>query len=258
MNTTTWTDAHCHLQDPACLPEIESILDRATRNGIRRFVVNGTCPDDWERVASLADAHPEVLPHFGVHPWKVEGIREDWELLLRGYLYKYPRAGIGEIGLDSKLTSTPMDLQRKVFRRQWNLGRELHRPCTIHLIGAWAELHEELKQGAPSRFLLHSFGGSPEQVDVFAEQNAWFSFGGALLRTPASKKLRKAIQAVPGDRLLLETDSPFQHPQGYDHRQEPGNLLNIAETVARIRGVELDDLSKQTEDNLNRFLQTAD
>ncbi|MDA3874462.1 MAG: TatD family hydrolase [Kiritimatiellae bacterium] len=257
MNST-WTDAHCHLQDPDCLPDIQNILAQASSTGIERFVVNGTCPDDWARVASLADAHAEIVPQFGVHPWKVEGLQEDWELLLLGYLHRYPRAGIGEIGLDSKLTSAPMDLQREVFRRQLNLVRELDRPCTIHLIGAWAELHEELKEGAPSRFLLHSFGGSPEQVDVFARRNAWFSFGGAVLRIPASNKLEEAIRAVPEDRLLLETDSPFQHPQGKDHRQEPANLLHIAEEVARIRRVELNDLSRQSEANLNRFLQTAD
>lgn len=258
INTSPWTDAHCHLQDPACLPELDTIFARASRNGIERFVVNGTCPDDWERVASVADSHTAISPQFGVHPWKVEGIREDWELLLRGYLHKYPGSGIGEIGLDSNLSPAPMDRQRKVFRHQWKLGLELDRPCTVHLIGAWAEFHEELKEGAPSRFLLHSFSGSPEQVAVFAERNAWFSFGGAVLRIPVSKKLREAIRVVPGDRLLLETDSPFQHPEGADHQQEPANLLHIAEEIARIRGVKLDDLSRQTEANLMRFLGLPD
>lgn len=253
-----WSDAHCHLQDAAFRPDLEAILDRASQNGVRRFVINGTCPDDWERVAELAETCSEVLPHFGVHPWKVEKLGDGWEARLRGYLHKFPRAGIGEIGLDTKLTSAPMELQRKVFRCQLDLSRELDRPCTIHLIGAWPELHAELKENPPPRFLLHSFAGSAEQVSAFVDQNAWFSFGGAVLRAPGSEKLRKAIQAVPGDRLLLETDSPFQHPKGREYRQEPAHLLPLAEELARIRGVELLCLRRQTEANLTRFLQLSD
>jgi len=250
-----WTDAHCHLQDEAFASDTDQILERADVFGIRNLLVNGTGPDDWPRVAELATSRPGVLPQFGLHPWRAGKPSSDWENRLKTLLFRFPHAGVGEIGLDAKLTDTPMEAQRHAFRIQWDLARHLNRPCTVHLLGAWAELHEELKREPPPRFLLHAFNGSPEQVASLAKYPAWFSFGGAAMRQTNSTKLRDAIRAVPDDRLLLETDAPFQHPDGKDHRQEPAGLLKIAETVATVRGIPVDALRRLTAENFARYLE---
>lgn len=251
----TLTDAHCHLQDPVLTVDLEQVLERSSRFGIKQFVVNGTCPEDWEAVSVLATRFSEVIPQFGVHPWKVENLPSDWMERLKGFLLKYPQAGIGEIGLDGQLTDAPMQVQQKVFNAQFQLAREWERPCTIHVVKAWPEFMDELKEGVPSHWLLHSFGGSSEQLKGFAEKGAYFSFGGAVIRHSNSEKLQNAVRKVPDDRLLLETDAPFQHPQGKDYRQEPTGLLRIAERIAELRGINIRDLSQKTERNLKHFIQ---
>ncbi|MDF3130634.1 TatD family hydrolase [Kiritimatiellaeota bacterium B1221] len=243
------TDAHCHLQDPAFAGEMNTIIDRAKNFGIRRFVVNGTCPEDWSKVEDLAKNHSEVLPQFGVHPWKVADLPVNWMEKLKGYLLRFPLAGLGEIGLDRKLTDAPISQQIEIFRQQVELACEYHRPCTFHIVKAWEEFWSVLKEQAPEKFLLHSFRGSAEQVKAFEGYEAYFSFGGAVLRHPNSKKMAAALQAVPEDRMLLETDAPYQHPQGLRVRQEPAGLLVIAEKSAEIRGERLETVLKNCEAN---------
>jgi len=255
-NLPSWTDAHCHLQDPKLGTGLQEVLRRSETFSIRRWVVNGTHPGDWHSVAELARTHPGIIPQFGVHPWKSQDLPADWEVRLREYLLRFPEAGIGEIGLDRKLTTIPISIQSDVCLQQIKLAEEFRRPCTLHVIAAWAELEQILQEVRPKRFLLHSFGGSAEQVRHYAQHGAWFSFGGAVIRQ-ASDKLQTAIQAVPEDQLLLETDAPFQHPEGKDRIQEPAGLLRIAEKVASIRGVNVDVLRQQTEENATRFLTVS-
>jgi TatD DNase family protein len=245
------TDAHCHLQDLQFSEDRTSVLERARTFGIRRFVVNGTCPEDWEEVAKLAQVHAEILPHFGVHPWKVEELSENWEERLKSYLLRFPNAGVGEIGLDRQLTQAPFGLQETVFQTQLTIAAELNRPCTLHVIKAWAEVRKHLQETSPSKILFHSYGG---QDLGCVKADSFVSLGGAVLRPTLSKKVITGIQSISKDRLLLETDAPFQHPEGKANRQEPAGLLRIAEKVAEIRGVNIRDLCQQTEKNMERFL----
>lgn len=247
-----WTDAHCHLNEFAAEGRLQEVLARANVFAIRRFLVNGTRPEDWDAVARLHLHNPAVVPQFGLHPWFAE--RDDnWETQLKEMLLRVPGAGVGEIGLDKKLTDTPWEAQVDAFHRQLDLARTLQRPCTVHAAGpVWDELIDGVRAHPPRALLLHAWGGGDRDLAAWIELNAWFSFGGALLRQPPSEKLRKTVLAVPLDRILLETDAPWQHPKGKAHRQEPAGLLSVAEAVARIKGVPLDTLRQVTEKNLAR------
>ncbi|MCC5848793.1 MAG: TatD family hydrolase [Verrucomicrobia bacterium] len=251
LGTVGWTDSHCHLQDfPA--EELSTILKRAEIFKIERFCVNGTRPEDWSVVARLAANFPGVYPQFGLHPWQTAQT-ENWEIKLKEFLLRHPHAGVGEIGLDTQLTDTPLETQRPAFQKQLALAAELQRPCTIHAVGAvWDELLEDLQTHRPRAALLHAWGGGTHMLPRWIECNAYFSFGGALCREPQSGKLVEAVQAIPLDRILLETDSPWQHPKGKAHRQEPAALLSVAEQVAKIKKVSLDLLRQVVEKNVTR------
>jgi TatD DNase family protein len=251
MNPDGWTDAHAHPTDLSC---VSTALERASSFSIHRVLGNSTHPGDWVEMDRLSRTYPQVVPGFGIHPWKVSGLASDWLETLTEVLLSRPEALVGEIGLDRKLTDQPMDLQQEICLRQVELANRLNRPCTLHVVGAWAELAEVLEQAAPRRMLLHSFGGSPEQVGQFDVERTWFSFGGAVIRQSNSTKLQDAVRAVPAERLLLETDAPYQHPDGKEREQEPAGLLRIAERVAELRGMPVDELRRMTERNTEGFL----
>jgi len=251
--TPSWTDVHCHLQEFPAGAERDGVLDRAEIFGISRFHVNGTRPEDWAAVAELAGL-PSVSPHFGLHPWFAERA-DDWQSPLRAQLLRFPDAGLGEIGLDRKLTNTPYEAQLAVLNEQLALAGSLRRPCTLHAVGdVWADLLYAVRTHRPPAVLLHAWGGGTRDLAAWVGCNAFFSFGGALCREPLSRKLADTLRAIPADRLLLETDSPWQHPLGAARRTEPALLLRVAETAARILQIPLDELRRRTEANVRRWV----
>lgn len=248
-----YTDAHCHLQDAAFAEDRSAQIRKAVAAGVHRLVVNGTHPSDWRSVTALAKQWPEIRPQFGVHPWKAAELPADWLTQLEAWLTAHPDAGVGEIGLDAQLTEVPLPRQMEVLDAQLNMARQYQRPCTLHVLRAWPETDRMLKQYPGLRLLFHSYSGSARQVEGLLSHDSYFSFGGVLLRQPLSWKVQAALQAVPMDRLLIETDAPFQHPAGRKHRQEPAGLLSVAESAARLLGLSSDQLWPILETNARRL-----
>ncbi len=222
------TDAHCHLQDPAFDADLPEVLARSRDAGVTSWVVNGTRPSDWARVAALAEKVEGVLPQFGLHPWHADE-PSGWQDELPRWLERFPQAGIGEIGLDSRLTPIPLGTQLAAFRLQIELARSLQRPCTLHAVGTLDLLRTELKRLSPTTFLLHGFGGSPSIARPFLELGAHFSLGGRVLRASWDPSL---LESIPADRLHMESDAPWQHPLGRNHRSEPALVRLIADRLS--------------------------
>jgi TatD DNase family protein len=258
----TCFDSHNHLQhfaDPA------RIIAEMRDAGVAGCVVNGTCEDDWMQVAVLADEfHDFVRPTFGLHPWKVHLASPAWTDLLETYLDRFAEASVGEIGLDGWVAEPSLEVQRPVFLRQLALARERRLPVTIHALKAWEPLFDSFKsQTPPEKFLLHSFGGSPELVERLADLGAWFSFSGHFLH-PRKAKVIEAFQAVPADRLLLETDAPDMLPPTEfvshllpDGKNHPANLPRIAEGLAAALDIPVEQLAELTRANHARFFGLA-
>ena len=130
-----YRDAHNHLQDERLAPHLPAVIESLRTAGVERCVVNGTCEDDWPRVAELARAHPGlILPSFGLHPWRTEGRSPDWLETLEHYLTEFPEAGVGECGLDRWITPHDLPDQTEVFLAQLALATKLNRPLSIHCL----------------------------------------------------------------------------------------------------------------------------
>jgi TatD DNase family protein len=237
----TLYDSHNHLQrfaDPA------RIIAEMRDAGVAGCVVNGTGEDDWEAVARLAETFPDfVQPAFGLHPWKAHLRSDQWLGTLGGFLDRFPNASIGECGLDGWVAE-PLEEQREVFLPQLAIARERGLSVTIHALKAWEPLFAAFDQEQPpEKFLIHSFGGSPELAKRLADRGAWFSFSGYFLQ-PRKAKVVEAFKAVPKDRLLVETDAPDMMPpeEFITHRaaegNHPANLVRIAEGLADKLGIE--------------------
>lgn len=249
-------DCHLHLQDLRLAPELASILRTLREVGVRRLVVNGTHPDDWEAVAALTAEHPEVSASFGLHPWRVGDEGKGWLDELESRLRRDPESGLGEIGLDRWIQNRDFGKQREVFVAQLELAERLNRPLSIHCLQAWGSLLEILDRAhLPRGFLLHSYGGPAEMVDEFAARGAYFSLSGYFFRPGKEKKLATFFDAVPEDRLLLESDAPDMAPPpalvrhalsdpGLNH---PANLVALYEAVAARRGISVAALREQIE-----------
>ena len=276
-----WFDAHNHLQDSRLGNDPLGWVSVAAAAGIAGMVVNGTCEGDWPEVRRLAAQCPEVIPAFGLHPWRVSARSPRWRDALIECLDQTPRAGLGEVGLDrwildqslercvelgtGPLGPAPLEVQLEVLDEQLMLASERGLPITVHCLKAWGPLMEYLRgrPRLPRGFLLHSYGGSMELVPELVRLGAHFSISGHSLHP------RKALQAgvfraIPRDRLLIETDAPDQlppadwvsHPATETRGRpvnSPVNLVRIAEGVSGLLGIPIEELAAHCEANWMRF-----
>jgi len=265
-------DAHCHLQDDVLFSDIGSIMARAELAGIARMACCGTSSNDWNEVFQLAAEFPQIIPMIGIHPWFVKGrdgspsrpddaarpAVEPYQDIqtLEKLLREHPEAGIGETGLDWQERFTNRAEQEESFAAHLDLARELNRPVVVHCVSAWGRLIEILREHPAPRVLLHAFGGAAELIPELVELNCWFSFCGSVTN-PNAKRVRAAAVAVPEDRLLIETDSPDFPSLDCEFPNEPANLVQVARTVAELRGVSPESLAAQTFANAGRFFASV-
>ena len=257
-------DAHNHLQAPCFDGLHNKILESCV--GLGRMVVNGCLELDWPKVTALADAHPQVLPSFGCHPWFIHLRTVEWQKNLEGFLDQYPSA-VGEIGIDRWKTDISYDDQEEVFLAQLAMATERNLPVSIHCLKAWGRLLELLQSNpVPQRgFLLHSYGGSAEMMPGFSKLGAYYSFSGYFLRG-AKGRHREAFKEVPTDRLLIETDAPDmqlpdelnKHPLADKEGKpmnHPANIGVVYRELAKFLGEPEEQLAKGVEENFQRYFE---
>jgi len=251
-------DAHCHYHDEPIASHWGELLGELSAIGVRRAVVNGTHPGDWDAVDALADRHTWVVPAFGVHPWAVHRATGDWKAELRARLDR-PHAVVGEIGIDRARDEDQWAQQEDVF--VWQLEEAARRslPACIHNVRADARLLELLQQhDRPARgYLLHACPASAEMTRRYADLGAWFSYSA---NTLSRDKVRKALRAAPLDRVLIETDAPYMTPEPCVSRYElkdtdgkranhPANLIVGYERAALALKTDVDSLAERVADN---------
>jgi TatD DNase family protein len=273
-------DAHQHFHFDQLTPHRAAVARDLAAVGLRQAVVNGTNEEEWPVVAALAKEYRWILPSFGIHPWDCGNRGPDWEKNLRAALGANPAAGIGEVGLDrwiidglkaddphiAGLRVAPLAEQGEVFAAQLAIGAELNRAVSIHCVQTWGALHDVLKKSPrPARgFLLHGYAGPAEMIKNFTDLGAYFSFNIQLLEPRHVSRLNN-FRHIPTKRLLVETDAPTKPPAGDRNRfplppaadgspvNHPANIAVAYEALAELRGVSLELLAPQLEQNFRRL-----
>lgn len=258
-------DSHNHIQDTRLEGALDEILATCESLGITFSAINGTHPDDWASVSSLAKRHPFLVPNFGVHPWFINDLPSNWKETLQSFLSDVP-SGIGEIGIDGWRKEFDATKQEEIFITQLTIAAERNLPVSIHGLRRWGRLLELLQNNPlpACGFLLHSYGGPEEMIPSFAKLGGYFSCPGFFLSPGREMKLR-VFSSVPEERLLLETDSPDQNlPETLDGYRiasaidtkrvnHPANIVAVYKGVARLRGISLESLSTIAEANFRRL-----
>ena len=251
-------DGHNHIQDERVFSQVDELMERARAVGVERMGVKGCCEADWLRVVQLMERFEGVCPSFGIHPWRIADRSPKWLVLLEDVLMKYPKAGVGEIGIDHKVEQYDAADQELVFIAQLRLAQRLVRPVTIHCRDAWGRLIELLDEvGAlPHGMLIHCFGGSTEVAKELVKRGGYISFSGSITR-PNNRKAKAAICAVPEERILVETDAPDLLPHNMGDvsvaLNEPANVRFVLKKAAELRGVSEAELAEITFRNATRF-----
>jgi TatD DNase family protein len=245
-------DSHCHLQDDRIAGRVGDTVAAAARAGVRRMLCCGSAAGDWADVARIGADHPAAVScAYGVHPWYVSRIGDDWDKELEGYLARDPLAAVGEIGLDNAVDVRDDETQAKIFIRQLEIASRYNRPVSIHCRKAWGSLLSILRDmgGLPAGGAIHSYSGPPDLVSELEKLGCYISFSGSIL-IPGNKRAAESLKRVSPDRLLIETDAPDILPRGAPGPHNvPANLPIIMNKAAEILGAPPETIAALTYDN---------
>ncbi|SNB69675.1 TatD family hydrolase [Thermoflexus hugenholtzii] len=259
MERSILIDTHCHLDDPAFDPDREEVLARARMAGVEILILPGVEPEGIPRALALAERHPGLYVAVGIHPHVASQFSSQLLAQLRSWA-RHPRVvAIGEIGLDFYRDRSPREAQREAFRAQLELAGELGLPVIIHQREAREAVMEELERWLAARpgarGVLHAFSGDPAMARIAVKWGFLLGIGGPLTY-PRAESLREAVRAVGLDGLVLETDAPYLPPQPHrGRRNEPAYLRNVAEALAQLLGLPMEQIARQTTANACRLFR---
>ncbi|MFV0446217.1 MAG: TatD family hydrolase [Planctomycetaceae bacterium] len=254
-------DTHAHLDELAFEPDVADVVRRARDAGVTTILTIGVTADTSRRAVALAERFPEVYAVVGIQPNYVSQMQSgDWDDVVA--LSRHSRVvGIGETGLDRYWDYAPIDQQVEWFDRHLDLAREVDKPFVVHCREAEADVVSQLQRASlrgPLRGVMHSFCGGSETLAACLDLGLMISFAG-MVTYKKNDDLRSIAAAVPGDRLLVETDSPYLSPVPHrGKRNEPVNVRHTAQCLADQRGVSLEELAAQTTSNAVRTFQLPD
>jgi len=255
-------DAHCHLDLLAGVPRA---AQRALARGIVGVVVAGVSPSKWPHQGAVAERWRaeggQAWTTIGLHPWAVAGCQVDDELAeLAAVLEDIPAdvVALGELGLDHRVARTEdaRAEQLRVFRTQLDLARHHNLPIVLHAVGADDAMMRILRgDGLPvAGGMVHGFTGSADQANAWINAGLHLSIGGPATWRVSAKRIG-GMQAIPADRLLVETDAPDQPIASRGRRPgRPVDLIEVVHALARLRGEAPTVLGDHTARNARRLL----
>lgn len=254
------TDSHCHLDFPDFAGELDAVIGRARDAGVHRMVTICTRLADEPRVRAIAEAHEGVFYAAGTHPMSVarEPMASLDDLIA---LARHPKfVGIGETGLDYHYTADSAEAQQHSLRIHIEAARRTGLPLIIHARAADEDmariLTEEWKNGAFD-CVMHCYSSGPELARRAVEMGFYLSMSG-IAAFPKSTDLRAIFAAVPLDRILVETDSPYLAPPPHrGKRNEPAHVVHTARVGAEIFGLDYAEFAARTEENFDRLFRRA-
>jgi TatD DNase family protein len=239
-------DTHAHLD---AFEDVDDVLDRARRAGVRRVVTVGTSIDSCRAALALCVREEGIFAALGLHPHEAGSIGSQ-ELDELRELLAHPKAvAVGEAGLDYYRDLAPRERQASAFRAQAALAGELGKPLVVHTRAADEDTVTTLRElPAEVPVVLHCFSSS-RLLEPAVERGWYVSFAGNVTY-PKAAELRWAAAQVPAERLLAETDSPYLAPQQVrGKRNEPAHVVHTLATLAEARGEEATALEAQIEAN---------
>ena len=232
-------DTHCHVFKEY-YNNIDEVINKMENNII---IISGTNDQDNKEVLELCKKYPNVYGTIGIHP--TEEYSSNSLKFVEENLNNEKIVGIGEIGLDYYWNKDNKEKQKEIFIKQLDLARKFNKPVVIHNREATNDTYEILKKYPDLKKDIHCYSGSLEMAKNFIKINCRLGIGGVV--TFKNSKLKEVIKEIDLKYLMLETDSPFLTPEPYRGKQnEPYNIIFVANKIAEIKEISLEEVLKQT------------
>jgi len=244
-------DTHAHLNLPG-YDDLEEVILRAKEAGVTRIVVVGIDLKTSREALELSERFPGyIFAAAGIHPHEVKNLEDrDYEEL-KNLLKK--AVALGEIGLDFAKEYSPRKQQFEHLERQLAIAKELDLPVVLHVREAYREIFPVLKKYLPLKAVFHCFAGGIEEARQVLDLGLYISVTG-IVTFPKGDNIREVVRYAPLESLMLETDCPFLTPVPHrGKRNEPAYVQYVAEKVAEVKGIEVEECARVTTETARAF-----
>ena len=253
-------DSHCHIDMPQFDADRALVVARAREAGVGKMLIVGGVDEEGGHQRALRVAQELGFPcSAGVHPHEARLYTDDIDGELRGLARDGLIVAIGEIGLDFHYDHSPRDVQREVFKRQLALAHDVGLPVIVHTREADEETaaileHEEAEEIGG---VIHCFTGTRELAERALVLGFCISFSG-IVAFPRAEVIQEVARTVPRERFLIETDAPFLAPPPHrGKRNEPAFVVEVARTLARLRGETVEEVGRASLENFARAFKVS-
>ncbi len=248
-------ETHAHYDDEAFDPDREELLSVMSESGIGTIVNVGASLKSTESSIKLADKHTFLYAAAGVHPSETAELNEENFKWLEAWCQNKKVVAVGEIGLDYYWDTPEHEIQKFWFRRQLELARKIDKPVIIHSRDAAKDTFDILAENNADEIggVIHCFSYGADLAMRYVDMGLYIGVGG-VVTFKNGRKMKEVVEAVPIEKILLETDSPYLAPEpNRGKRNSSLNIPFIAQKIAEIKGLTYDEVVRITEENAKRM-----
>jgi len=250
-------ETHAHYDDDRFNEDRDELLRRLPEEGVGVVINSGASVESTRDTIRLAKEYPHVYAAVGVHPSEIEELDEDFIQWMKERASEEKTVAIGEIGLDYYWDKEPevQERQRYWFGRQIELAREMKLPIIVHSRDAAADTMQVMKEHHAEEIpgVIHCYSYSKEMANEFIKMGYYIGVGGVVTFKNA-KKLKETVEAIPLEKILVETDCPYMAPEPHRGKRNSSLYLPyVVEEIARIKGVSTEEVERVTEENARKL-----
>src|SRR5690625_2316784 len=253
-------DSHVHLNVKQFAEDEAEVIQRAKEHGVSRIAVVGFNHETIAKALELSKSYEGIYPIVGWHPTEAGSYSDEVEEKLIHLLQTEKIVAMGEMGLDYHWMEDPKPVQIEAFRRQIRVAKELDIPITVHNRDSTEDVYQVLKEEHVGDVggIMHSFNLTPEWQERFLDLGMHISYSGVLTFSNAPE-VKESAKVVPLDKVLIETDAPYLSPMPYrGKRNEPSYVRFVAEELAELREMSVEEIAKITTKNANQLFKLTE
>jgi len=246
------TDTHCHLFYEQIKNDIDSVLERAKKLGVNRFICVATNLDDAEECLELSKKYKCIYASVGIHPHDSKNVPKDYKEKIYNFMKNDKMVAVGEMGLDYFRNISSSKVQKEIFRSQMEIAEDLNMPVIFHNRDADKDVLSILKDFPSVVGVAHCFSSTEETAVKLIELGYYISFSGNI--TFKNSHLPEFAGRLPLNRILVETDCPYLSPVPYRGKpNEPGRARFVAEKISEIFKLPFEVIADETTKNASKL-----
>lgn len=255
INKMKLIDTHAHLDFPQFENDIDEVVENAKKAGVYKIVNIGCSAERAKKAIKIAEKYDNIFATVGLHPSDLKEENFEKEFAEIEKLSTHPKVvAIGECGFDFfRKDKSEYPLQKKILQMQINLAKKNKLPVVIHLRDCKKKALEFLKENHNFKFVVHCFSEDVNFANEIINLGGMISFTG-IVTFPNSQQVQEVVKNVSLEKIMIETDAPFLAPQkNRGQRCEPACVLDIAQKIAELKDISIEEVAKITTKNAEEF-----